>query len=109
MEKLVPFVEQVNGYRVLSVPAHTATKMAALLDRPDSLPGRKDRYEILRLLRAPDASRTPVVIRAASARNAEQLTTLTNAAFGFLGDGLNKKDRAVLRRLATSWTATPAV
>lgn len=30
--------------------------IAALLDRPDSLPGRKDRYEILRLLDDPAAS-----------------------------------------------------
>lgn len=108
VEKLVPYVEQVNGYRVLSIPAHTATKIAALLDRPDSMPGRKDRYEILRLLQSPQASRTPVVMRSASARTAEQLDTLTDAAFGFLGDGLNKKGRAALRRMATDWTAGQA-
>lgn len=31
--------EQIEGYRVLSVAAHAATKIAALLDRPDSFPG----------------------------------------------------------------------
>lgn len=105
VEKLIPHVERVNGYRVLSVPAHTATKIAALLDRPDSMPGRKDRYEILRLLTAPAAARTPAVIREASARNAEQLNTLTDAAFGFLAQGQNKKSQAVLRRTAMAWTA----
>ena len=65
VEKLAPYVEQVNGYRVLNIPAHTATKVAALLDRPDSMPGRKDRYEILRLLRAPQAARTPLIMLAA--------------------------------------------
>ena len=43
VELLTSHAETVNGYRVLTSAAHTATKIAALLDRPDSLPGRKDR------------------------------------------------------------------
>ena len=41
VEALVPHAETIDGRRLLSVPAHTATKIAALLDRPDSLPGGK--------------------------------------------------------------------
>jgi hypothetical protein len=32
------------------VAAHLATKLAALVDRPDSAPGDKDRHEIMALL-----------------------------------------------------------
>ena len=52
IEQLTPHV-RTNGYRVLTSPARTATKIAALLDRPDSLPRRKDRHEILKLLEDP--------------------------------------------------------
>lgn len=55
------------AYRLLVPEAHVATKIAALLDRPDSQPGQKDRLEIRRLLTQPGiAERTPAVIHAAS-------------------------------------------
>ena len=74
----------LKGYRVLSAPAHTATKIAALLDRPDSLPGRKDRHEILQLLGDPTTASAPTVIALASARSASQVGTLLKRAFEFL-------------------------
>ena len=56
VEALAPYAEAVEGRRLLSVPAHIATKVAALLDRPDSLPGRKDRQELLNLLALPGSA-----------------------------------------------------
>ena len=53
VEQLQLQAETINGYHVLSAPAHTATKIAALIDRPDSLPGRKDRHEYLAAARGP--------------------------------------------------------
>ncbi len=105
VEKLTGCAETIDGHRVLTAPAHIATKIAALLDRPDSLPGRKDRDEILRLLGDPAASQTPAVIAAASARTAPQLDQLLHKAFVFLaGDAsLTKKQRAGLRTTETAW------
>lgn len=73
VEALVPYAESVNGRRLLSVPAHIATKVAALLDRPDSLPGRKDRHELHQLLRLPGASGAAGATKAASLRSPSQL------------------------------------
>src|ERR687892_2288813 len=42
-ERLVRRCETLHGWVVLEVPAHLATKLAALLDRPESAPGDKDR------------------------------------------------------------------
>ncbi len=108
VEKLANFAESVDGYQVLRVPAHTATKVAALLDRPDSLPGRKDRHEILRLVDDPAAIRTPAVIAEASARTAAEVDKLLHDAFVFLaGEAtLTKKERARLRTTETAWRHT---
>jgi hypothetical protein len=105
VEALVPYAETVEGRRVLSVPAHIATKVAALLDRPDSLPGRKDRHEIHNLLALPGAANAPTVIRSASARTPTQVASLMDQAFVFLGGqaGLTRQDRVRLRQIAKRW------
>ncbi|MHB1783157.1 MAG: hypothetical protein ACYCTE_10820 [Acidimicrobiales bacterium] len=41
VEALVPFADGLDGHRVLDAPAHTATKLAALLDRPETEPGTR--------------------------------------------------------------------
>ncbi len=104
-EALLPHQEQIGTFRVLSVAAHTATKIAALLDRPDSLPGRKDRDEILRLLQDPSTAATPGIIAAASARPSDQQRVLVGKAFEFLvaDPSLSRSDRDRLRRAATAW------
>ena len=111
VERLVPHAENIDGRRLLSVPAHVATKVAALLDRPDSLPGRKDRQEVLSLLKQTGAALTPTVIREASARTASEVTTLMAQAFVFLaGDAsLNRQDRAQLRHVAQRWSRTATI
>ena len=104
-ETLQVLSETVDGYHVLTTPAHTATKIAALLDRPDSLPGRKDRQEILALLQDPATSSTPSVMALASARSPSQVETLVHQAFAFLVEepDLGQRDRARLRQIEASW------
>jgi hypothetical protein len=107
VEALVAYAETVESRRLLSVPAHIATKVAALLDRPDSLPGRKDRQELHGLLALPDAAGVPAVIRSASARTHAQIATLMDQAFVLLGgqSGLTRQDRSRLRQIAQRWLA----
>ena len=105
VELLTSHAEMVNGYSVLTSAAHTATKIAALVDRPDSLPGRKDRYEILKLLKDPATSQTPSIIAAASARTPAQIDKLMHEAFVFLtGEPeLNRQARSRLRQMEGVW------
>lgn len=108
VEKLLAYAEIHDRYQVLSTPAHTATKIAALLDRPDSLPGSKDRHEILQLLENPQVESTPSVVAQASARDPEQVAMLIHRAFEFLvGDpALRQRDRERLRQTEMSWQRT---
>jgi len=105
VESLTRYAETVEGRRLLSIPAHVATKVAALLDRPDSLPGRKDRQELHSLLALPGATQASGVIKAASARTPEQIAALIDQTFVFLaGDSnLNRQARNRLRQMATQW------
>jgi hypothetical protein len=105
VELLTSHAETVNGYHVLTSAAHTATKLAALLDRPDSLPGRKDRYEILKLLEDPSTSATPSIIAGASARTPAQIDKLVRDVFVFLAGEpeLNRQTRSRLRQMEAVW------
>jgi hypothetical protein len=111
VELLTSYAETVNGYRVLTSAAHTATKIAALLDRPDSLPGRKDRFEILKLLEDPSTSRTPSIISGASTRTPAQIDKLVRDVFVFLaGEAeLNRQARSRLRQTEAVWRRAVAV
>jgi hypothetical protein len=116
-ERLAAHQERHGPYRVLTVAAHLATKLAALLDRPDSLPGRKDRVEILALLPDPATASTPQVVADASARTGDECRVLIARAFEFLAAdaSLNRAGRDRLRRTAKTWlqhlpaTPTPEV
>jgi hypothetical protein len=105
VEQLLPYAETVRSYRVLTLAAHTATKMAALLDRPNSLPGHKDRGEILRLLDDPASSQAPSVIGKASVRTPSQLRQLLHTTFEILvaEPALTRQGRARLRQLEATW------
>ena len=80
VEDLTQDCESVNGYNVLSVEAHIATKFAALLDRPDSLPGEKDRYEIIGLMEsfAADPLKVRTIIERATSHTPTSLNDLMN-------------------------------
>jgi hypothetical protein len=105
VEALVSYAEAVGGRCLLSVPAHVATKVAALLDRPDSLPGHKDRQELHALLALPGAEGAAAVIKAASQRSPAQVAALVGQAFVFMAGeaNLNRQGRARLRQMARQW------
>jgi hypothetical protein len=72
------------------------------------MPGRKDRQEILRLLRDPEAAQTPSVIASASARTPAQVHKLLRDAFVILTaePELTKQARSQLRRTDSAWRRT---
>lgn len=109
VDALVRYDDLVEGRRLLTVPAHVATKFAALLDRPHSLPGRKDRHELHQLLALPDADQTPAVIEAASKCTTEQRQRLLVKAFDFLTSDpdITRRQREDLRSIAHQWTRKP--
>jgi hypothetical protein len=96
---LPPHAVSLEGRRVLDAPAHLATKLAALLDRPDTLPGEKDREEVWLLLRneAPDPGQLAAVL-GASALEGSALAPAVDEALGYLRDlPLSRPERAWLR------------
>ncbi|HLN15361.1 MAG TPA: hypothetical protein VK277_01295 [Acidimicrobiales bacterium] len=111
VEALVQYAEVVEGRRLLRVPAHVATKVAALLDRPDSLPGRKDRQELKQLLALSGSGEAAGVISAASMRSSDELAMLVDRTFAFLAadPNLNRRDRAHLQQTAQTWRSVVAL
>lgn len=103
-------VEIVDGYKVLTIPAHIATKWAALVDRPDSLPGEKDRFEIRNMLGLSDATRARAIILAASSRSEPQVLELIGRGFDYLREeqNLTKQQRAAISRLRQQWGLPPS-
>jgi hypothetical protein len=66
VEHLVEHRQDFDGYPTLNKEALLVAKSAARLDRPDTLPGRKDAEDMaLMLLKAPDPWRFRVVYRVA--------------------------------------------
>lgn len=104
-ERLVRRTEVIEGWVVLEPPAHLATKLAALVDRPDSAPGDKDRHEIMALLaQGVDAADAVNVVHGASARAPAEVTQLIARAFDYLGDlRLDRDQRRTLNQLAREW------
>lgn len=100
VEDLVPHAESVKGWRLLSLPAHLTTKFAALLDRPESEPGEKDRMEIWRLLQQEVVPEEVAEVLQASEAPAIEVLALVGEVFEFLEDlELTRRDRQRLRRL----------
>ncbi len=107
-EVLIEHTEVVEGYRVLTVDAHIATKLAALLDRPATLPGFKDREEIRALLADGGGRGTPAILTESSERLAMELVELTAEAFGHLAKAappavLSRQERARLSAASRQW------
>ena len=109
-EVLIGHTELIEGYKVLSVDAHIATKLAALLDRPASLPGFKDRQEIRALLAAGGGQGTPAVLTASSDRSPAELVDLTAEAFRYLMRAeppavVPRQERARLNEASRDWAS----
>lgn len=97
-----------SGWTLLTIEAHTLSKFAALLDRPDSEKGFKDAREILRLLeQGVDAKQAARILADASAGPREDLPDHVMTAFTLLGprSGANKAQREQLRRWQREWPA----
>ncbi len=101
VETLLPLSEMIEGVRVLSSEAQFAAKMAALLDRPDSLPGEKDRKEMGALLHSNPGLDFVTVGRILSRAGwkQEQQAELLSTTFDLLEEtpGLSKTQRSTLR------------
>lgn len=111
VEALLPTVEKVNDYQVLSREGHLITKMAALLDRPYAAPGRKDRYEIRSLLAGGADPATAIgVLRSAASSPAALLPAHVQQMFQYLlEERLPKKERAWLQTAGQLWTSLATI
>lgn len=97
-----------SAWCLLTLEAHTISKFAALLDRPDTEKGFKDAREILRLLELGVEPTTAAnILAAASATPATELPELIDTAFTLLTprSGANKAQRERLRRWQREWHA----
>ncbi|MGQ0671208.1 MAG: hypothetical protein ACT4PO_16365 [Actinomycetota bacterium] len=103
VEALPPHAERVDGWLLLALPAHLATKFAALLDRPDSEPGEKDRMEIWRLLQQDIAPDDVAGVLRASEASGLQVVAAVRDVFTFLADlQLDRAERQRLRGLSSA-------
>ncbi|HLQ15864.1 MAG TPA: hypothetical protein VK256_08415 [Candidatus Eisenbacteria bacterium] len=101
VEVLIKHTEKIDRTRVLTTEAQFVAKMAALLDRQDTLPGEKDRREIWELLNSGQGVDFRVVagiLRAGGWEGTRQ-SELLDQTFDLLGEtaDLSRHDRAVLR------------
>jgi hypothetical protein len=101
VEVLIDRTDQVDGVRVLTPEAQFVAKMAALLDRPDSLAGEKDRREMVALLKANDTPKLETSVdllwHAGWSRDRQQ--SLWQQTFDFLleTEGLSARDKTMLK------------
>ena len=102
VEALIRHTERIGRAKVLAAEAQFVAKMAALLDRPDSLPGQKDREELWALVSSDEPLDFDVVaeILEGSGWDAVKRRSLLEETFGLLEEtpGLRKTDRSKLRR-----------
>lgn len=95
-----------KGWKLLTIEAHTITKMAALLDRPESEKGTKDAGELLRLIkRGVNATIACIILTAATAGPVELIPGYIDTTFRLIAEksGANKADRRTLDRLRREW------
>lgn len=101
VEVLINHTETIDRTRVLTAEAQFVAKMAALLDRPDTLPGEKDRREMWELINSGQGLDFKVVARILRAGGWESMrqSELLDQTFDLLGEtaDLSRHDRATLR------------
>lgn len=103
VEALIGWSERIGQVRVLTAEAQFAAKMAALLDRPVTLPGEKDRQEMWALLNTGSGLDFKIVaslLRQAGKTHQQQVALLTTT-FDLLAEtsDLSKTDRFALHQL----------
>lgn len=113
VDKLAKYTDDVtkSGWLLLTIDAHTVTKMAALLDRADTEKGSKDAREILALFdKGVDATRALTVLIDATAGPVNDVPRQVSDIFdrlaergGAEGRAPNKKQREKLRIMKRQW------
>jgi hypothetical protein len=101
VEVLINHSERIDRTKILTTEGQFVAKMAALLDRSDTLPGEKDRREMWALINSGPGVDFHVVagiLRAGSWEGIRQ-SELLEQTFDLLGEtaDLSKRDRATLR------------
>lgn len=101
VEALINHFEEIDHVRVLNAEALFVAKMAALLDRPDTLPGEKDRQEMWALLNTGKAMDFTVVAHLLDRAGwkPEQRAELLGSTFDLLEEtpDLTQRNRSALR------------
>lgn len=101
VEVLIERTERIGGVRVLTPEAQFVAKMAALLDRPDSLAGEKDRREMLALLKADQSPQLEASVellrRAGWSPERQQPLWLQTFEFLYETVGLSARDKTTLK------------
>lgn len=108
VEVLAQYTESFRhkGWKLLTLEAHTISKMAALLDRPDTEKGQKDAGEVLRLLqKGVDATVACKLLAEATAGDLALIPGHVETAFNLVAElsHANKTERRELDRLRRLW------
>ncbi|QAY60036.1 hypothetical protein ET475_08560 [Microbacterium protaetiae] len=96
----------VEGWLMLTLDAHIATKIAALIDRHATEKGRKDARELVALIdKGGDAARVVEVLYAATSGPKDDIASYVRETFEFIPKlaGLNQRDRRRYATLAREW------
>lgn len=101
VEVLINYTEKIDRTRLLTTEAQFVAKMAALLDRQDTLPGEKDRREMWELMNTEPGVDFKVVsgILRAGGWEGRRQSEVLDQTFDLLGEtaDLSRNDRAALR------------
>jgi hypothetical protein len=108
VDKLAKYTDdgRTHGWVMLTLDAHIATKLAALLDRPDTEKGEKDAREIVRLVASGGTGAGVVrVLLDATAGDVSLIPGYVELTFELLPDRgrLNKKERRTYQALRREW------
>ena len=108
VERLVDHTDEalIRGWRLLNIHAHTATKFAAILDRPNTEKGEKDAREIdRRLVKGANAVETIAVLIEATGGDPSSIPGFVKEVSASVADlaGVNKKRRRELFATARIW------
>jgi len=96
----------VEGWRMLTLHAHIATKIAALIDRSATEKGRKDARELVALIDAGgEAAKVAEVLVASTGGAKEDIPGYVRTTIELLPKlaGLNQRDRRRYASLAREW------
>jgi hypothetical protein len=106
LTKYVDPVLKVHGWFMLTLDAHIATKLAALIDRHSTEKGKKDARELVALIDQGGEARGVIeVLIAASDAPMQNVVEYVQEMFELLPKlaGLNQKDRRRYADLAREW------